>query len=94
MGSDYAIPGLYTQTGYQQFFWSPRASAWCRESSRTTGYWGAKATSSATRTLRRLMVELEQLYFRDYANYWGEAVAQLGLEPLGNTAEGITTLPP
>ena len=38
--------------------------------------------------LRRLMVELEQLYFRDYANFWSEAVGRLGLLPFNDAGEG------
>ena len=30
------------------------------------------------------MVELEQLYFRDYGNYWGEVIVQFSLELIGS----------
>jgi type VI secretion system protein ImpL len=36
--------------------------------------------------------ELEQLYFRDYANYWGEAVNQVGLIPFSDAGEGADQL--
>ena len=90
LGSDYAIPGLYTQKGYQQFFVA-QGLGLVRDILEDNWVLG-EGNQLSDQDLGRLMVELEQLYFRDYANYWGEAVAQLGLEPLGNTAQGITTL--
>ncbi|WP_068828718.1 type VI secretion system membrane subunit TssM [Pseudomonas sp. BMS12] len=90
LGSDYAIPGLYTQKGYQQFFVA-QGLGLVREILADNWVLG-EGNALSEKDLSRLMVELEQLYFRDYANYWGEAVAQLGLEPIGNTAQGIVTL--
>ncbi|MCY0693491.1 ImcF-related family protein, partial [Klebsiella pneumoniae] len=82
LGSDYAIPGLYTQKGYQQFFVA-QGLGLVRDILEDNWVLG-EGNQLSDQDLGRLMVELEQLYFRDYANYWGEAVAQLGLEPLGN----------
>ena len=90
LGSDYAIPGLYTQKGYQQYFVA-QGLGLVRDILEDNWVLG-EGNQLSERDLGRLMVELEQLYFRDYANYWGEAVAQLGLEPIGNTAQGIVTL--
>ncbi|MFO7703722.1 MAG: type VI secretion system membrane subunit TssM, partial [Halopseudomonas sp.] len=42
--------------------------------------------------LGHLMVEMEQLYFQDYASYWSEALARLHLEPLASAALGATQL--
>ena len=42
--------------------------------------------------LRRLMVELEQLYFRDYANYWGEAVGRIALPAINDFSDGAEQL--
>lgn len=39
--------------------------------------WVLNSPGMSGMDLRRLMVELEQLYFRDYANYWGEAVGRV-----------------
>ncbi|MEO4049115.1 type VI secretion system membrane subunit TssM [Pseudomonas sp. CAU 1711] len=90
LGSDYAIPGLYTQKGYQQYFVA-QGLGLVRDILEDNWVLG-EGNQLSERDLGRLMVELEQLYFRDYANYWGEAVARLGLEPIGNTAQGIVTL--
>ncbi|MET0948465.1 MAG: type VI secretion system membrane subunit TssM, partial [Pseudomonas sp.] len=38
--------------------------------------------------LRRLMVELEQFYFRDYSNHWGEAVGRVRLQSFTFAADG------
>ena len=38
--------------------------------------------------LRKLMFELEQLYFRDYATHWSEAVRKLALQPFNTAREG------
>ena len=90
LGSDYAIPGLYTQKGYQQFFIT-QGFGLVRGLLNDNWVLG-EGNDLSERDLGRLMVELEQLYFRDYANYWGDAIAQLGLEPIGNTAQGIIQL--
>lgn len=90
LGSDYPIPGLYTQKGYQQFFVA-QGLGLVRDILEDNWVLG-EGNQLSDRDLGRLMVELEQLYFRDYANYWGEAIAQLSLEPIGNTAQGITVL--
>ena len=42
--------------------------------------------------LRRLLVELEQLYFRDYANYWGEAVGRIALAAINDFSDGAEQL--
>ncbi|HSC84394.1 MAG TPA: type VI secretion system membrane subunit TssM [Pseudomonas sp.] len=90
LGSDYAIPGLYTQKGYQQFFVAQGVSL-VRDILRDNWVLG-EGNNLSDNDLSRLLVELEQLYFRDYANYWGEAIAQLSLEPIGNSAQGILQL--
>ncbi|WP_163019721.1 ImcF-related family protein, partial [Pseudomonas viridiflava] len=51
-----------------------------------------EGTGLSTMDLRRLMVELEQLYFRDYANYWGEAVGQVQLPAINDFGEGAEQL--
>lgn len=48
VGTDYVIPGFYTQQGYQQYF-VVRAPAWSTTSFATTGSW-ARAAGSATWT--------------------------------------------
>ncbi|MBA1274943.1 type VI secretion system membrane subunit TssM [Stutzerimonas azotifigens] len=89
-GSDYAIPGFYTQNGYQKFYVA-QGSDLVREILRDNWVLG-EGDSLSLKDLGRLMVEMEQLYFRDYANYWGEAVAQLTLEPIAGAGQGAVLL--
>jgi type VI secretion system protein ImpL len=89
-GSDYSIPGFYTQLGYQKTFTAKGADL-VRDLLRDNWVLGEGDTLSSN-DLGRLLVEMEQLYFRDYANYWGEALAQLSLEPIGNAGQGALQL--
>ncbi|TLX61198.1 type VI secretion system membrane subunit TssM [Stutzerimonas nosocomialis] len=89
-GGDYAIPGFYTQNGYQKFYVA-QGSDLVREILRDNWVLG-EGDSLSLKDLGRLMVEMERLYFRDYANYWGEAVAQLTLEPIAGAAQGAVLL--
>ncbi|WP_458376913.1 type VI secretion system membrane subunit TssM [Pseudomonas fluorescens] len=90
VGTDYVIPGFYTKQGYQQYF-SVQSSALVTDILRDNWVLGEGAGISAM-DLRRLMVELEQLYFRDYANFWGEAVGQVALPPINDAGEGAGQL--
>ncbi|TFH76867.1 type VI secretion system membrane subunit TssM [Pseudomonas kribbensis] len=90
IGTEYVIPGFYTQTGYQQYF-SVQGSALVTDILRDNWVLGEGAGISDM-DLRRLMVELEQLYFRDYANYWSEAVGQVALPPISDAGEGAEQL--
>ncbi|SFP37173.1 type VI secretion system protein ImpL [Geopseudomonas sagittaria] len=89
-GSDQAIPGFYTQRGYQQYFVA-QGSGLVREILRDNWVLG-EGEKLSVNDLGRLLVEMEQLYFRDYANHWAEALAQLALEPLGSTQQGAEQL--
>jgi len=89
-GTDYAIPGFYTQQGYQQYF-SVQGSVLVTDILRDNWVLGEGAGLSAM-DMRHLMVELEQLYFRDYANYWSEAIGQVGLMASSNFGEGAEQL--
>ncbi|MGE8183692.1 type VI secretion system membrane subunit TssM [Pseudomonas mandelii] len=90
VGTDYVIPGFYTQQGYQQYF-SVQGSALVTDILRDNWVLGEGAGISGM-DLRRLMVELEQLYFRDYANFWSEAVGQVALPPINDAGEGAEQL--
>ncbi|MDI3271943.1 type VI secretion system membrane subunit TssM [Pseudomonas sp. AL03] len=90
VGTDYVIPGFYTQQGYQQYF-SIQGSALVTDILRDNWVLGEGAGISGM-DLRRLMVELEQLYFRDYANFWSEAVGQVALPPINDAGEGAEQL--
>jgi len=85
-GTDHAIPGFYTQQGYQQYF-SVQGAALVADILRDNWVLG-EGSGISSMDLRRLMLALEQLYFRDYANYWSEAVGQVGLQPFNDAGEG------
>jgi len=80
------IPGFYTQQGYKQYF-SVQGATLVSDILRDNWVLGEGNTLSAM-DLRKLMVELEQLYFRDYATHWSEAVGQLTLQPFNTAREG------
>lgn len=90
VGTDYVIPGFYTQQGYQQYF-SVQGSKLVTDILRDNWVLGEGSGISGM-DLRRLMVELEQLYFRDYANYWSEAVGQVALPQINDFGEGAEQL--
>ncbi|MFL1551649.1 type VI secretion system membrane subunit TssM [Pseudomonas sp. D47] len=85
-GTGHTIPGFYTQQGYNQFFLG-KGTGLVDEILQDNWVLG-EGSSMSVMDLRRLMVELEQLYFRDYTNYWGEAVNQVALQPLTDAAQG------
>ncbi|UZJ62573.1 type VI secretion system membrane subunit TssM [Pseudomonas sp. KU26590] len=77
VGADYVIPGFYTRQGYEQYF-SVHGSRVVTDILRDNWVLG-EGSGLSDMDMRRLMVELEQLYFRDYADYWGEAVSAIEL---------------
>lgn len=90
VGTDYKIPGFYTQQGYQQYF-SVQGGALVTEILRDNWVLGEGSGISGM-DLRRLMVELEQLYFRDYANVWSEALGHVALPAINDFGEGAEQL--
>ena len=90
VGTDYVIPGFYTQQGYQQYF-SVQGSMLVTDILNDNWVLG-DGTGISDVDLRRLMVELEQLYFRDYANYWGEAVGRIALPAINDFGDGAEQL--
>ena len=90
VGTDYVIPGFYTQQGYQQYF-SVKGSMLVTDILSDNWVLG-EGSSISGMDLRRLMVELEQLYFRDYANYWGEAVGRIALPAINDFSDGAEQL--
>ncbi|MGE4460780.1 MAG: type VI secretion system membrane subunit TssM, partial [Stenotrophomonas sp.] len=90
VGGDQAIPGFYTQRGYQTLFVAQGADL-VSEILRDNWVLG-EGDSLSAKDLSRLLVEMEQLYFRDYAAHWSEAIAQLNILPAGSAAQGATQL--
>ncbi|PYY83042.1 type VI secretion system membrane subunit TssM [Pseudomonas sp. TKO26] len=86
LGADYVIPGFYTQQGYQQYF-SVQGASLVSDILQDNWVLGEGSDISGM-DLRQLMVKLEQLYFRDYANHWGEAVGRVALQPINDAGEG------
>ncbi|SDR93976.1 type VI secretion system membrane subunit TssM [Pseudomonas oryzae] len=89
-GTDYPIPGFYTQRGYQQYFIA-QGSSLVRDILRDNWVLGEGESLSAN-DLGRLMVEMEQLYFRDYASHWSEALNLLSLDQIADTRQGAEQL--
>lgn len=89
-GTDYVIPGLYTRQGYQQFLVA-RGSGAVTDILRDNWVLGESGSLSPL-ALRGLLVELEQLYFRDYANHWSEALGQVALQPFENARQGAAQM--
>lgn len=90
IGTDHVIPGFYTRQGYHQYF-SIRGAALVTDILRDDWVLGEGADISAME-LQRLMVELEQLYFRDYAKVWSDAIERVALQPLNSAGEGADQL--
>ena len=90
VGTDQVIPGFYTRQGYEQYF-SVQGTALVSELLRDNWVLG-EGTGLSGKELRRLMIELEQLYFSDYADHWSEAVGKVALQTLSNTREGAEQL--
>ncbi|WP_434676984.1 type VI secretion system membrane subunit TssM [Pseudomonas sp. R1-18] len=89
-GTDYIIPGFYTRQGYQQFLVA-RGSGAVTDILRDNWVLGESGSLSPL-ALRGLLVELEQLYFRDYANHWSEALGQVALQPFENARQGAAQM--
>lgn len=89
-GADQAIPGFYTRRGYEQYYLSQGADL-VRGILRDNWVLG-EGEHLSTADLGRLMAEMEQLYFRDYGNYWGDAITRLALEPLAGADQAAIQL--
>ncbi|EJK99089.1 type VI secretion protein TssM2 [Pseudomonas fluorescens Q2-87] len=81
-GADHGIPGFYTRQGYEQYF-SVRGAMIVTELLRDDWVLGEGEGLSGM-DMRRLMVEVEQLYFRDYADHWSEAVGRVALQTVNS----------
>ncbi|RMT19486.1 Type VI secretion protein IcmF [Pseudomonas amygdali pv. lachrymans] len=89
-GTDYRIPGFYTRQGYEQYFVT-RGTAVVTEIMRDNWVLGESEQYNAHQ-LRALMVELEKLYFRDYADHWAEAIGRVSLQPFEGASQAAVQL--
>ncbi|MFJ7313486.1 type VI secretion system membrane subunit TssM [Pseudomonas sp. NPDC098747] len=89
-GSNYSIPGLYTQQGYQQFLLGQGTQV-VQDLLRDNWVLG-EATAVNPMVLKHLLDEVSQLYFHDYANHWASAIGHLNLAPIRTTAQGAEQL--
>lgn len=90
IGTDHAIPGFYTRKGYERYFIVHGASA-------ITGIlqdnWVLGGSGElGPMAMHRLLGELEQLYFRDYADHWSEALGRVAPHPLDGAGQGAARM--
>lgn len=85
-GTDYRIPGFYTKKNYQRYFLAQGLSL-VRESLQDDWVMGDDSLRNVS-DMKVLMIELEQLYLRDYADHWSQAVSQVALLPLNSAIQG------
>jgi len=90
LGTDHVIPGLYTRQGYEQYF-SIQGVALISRLLRDNWVMG-EGEGLSSMDMRRFMVELEQLYFRDYSDRWSEAVGRVALQTITSATEGAEQL--
>lgn len=88
--NDNSIPGFFTRQGYERTFRAAGGDL-VREILQDNWVLGDSERLSSS-DLGRLMVEMEQMYFQEYASHWSEALALLHLEPLASAALGATQL--
>src|SRR5690606_18219713 len=85
-GGDLVIPGFYTQRGYRSHLLA-QGPARVAEILRDNWVLG-EGERLSPHDLNRLIADVEQLYFRDYAFHWSQAPEHLAPEPVGNAAQG------
>ncbi|KIQ60348.1 type VI secretion system membrane subunit TssM [Pseudomonas fluorescens] len=90
VGTDHVIPGFYTRQGFERYF-STQGTVLVTELLRDNWVLG-DGESLSHMDMRRLMAELEQLYFRDYADRWSEAIGRVTLQPMTGTGTGAEQL--
>lgn len=84
------LPGFYTRSGYQQMFLA-RGNDLVQDMLRDNWVLGGDdELSSQDRS--RLMLEMEQLYFEDYAHHWGELLGRIALDPLPDAQQAAQNM--
>ncbi|QOU02785.1 type VI secretion system membrane subunit TssM [Pseudomonas fluorescens] len=86
---DHPIPGFYTKR-YLQYFETqgPRLVNAIAQDNWVLG----EGTDLSAMDLRRLMLELEQRYFSEYADAWSEALGQVSLQATDGLRQGAEQL--
>lgn len=88
--ADHAIPGFYTLHGYQSMF-ATQGLSLVQDILQDNWVLG-ESDSLSPKDLSRLLTDVERLYFQDYADQWGEAIAALALQPIGDAQQGAMQL--
>ncbi|MBM7063374.1 type VI secretion system membrane subunit TssM [Pseudomonas sp. UL073] len=89
-GTDFVIPGFYTQRGYLQMLVAQSGEV--MQNVLQDNWVFGSDDSLGGADLTRLQRDVEQLYFRDYADLWGQAINALALEPIGSAEQGAEQL--
>ena len=85
-GTDYVIPGFYTRKNYQRYFLAQGMSL--IQASFSDDWVLGESDLRNPGDIKALMVELEQLYLRDYADHWSQGIGQMTLLPLSSAVQG------
>jgi type VI secretion system protein ImpL len=84
-GTDYTIPGLYTKASYQRYFLTEGIPV-IREQLRDNWVLGDEHSLDVA-DVPATMIALEQLYLRDYADYWAQALSAVTPVPVDRTSQ-------
>lgn len=85
VGTDHVIPGFYTRQGYEQYF--PTQGTRLISGLLRDNWVLGEGASLSGKDMRQLLIELEQFYFRDYADRWSEAIGQVTLQTAHSAGE-------
>lgn len=85
-----SLPGFYTRSGYQQMFLA-RGNDLVQDMLRDNWVLGGSDELS-NQDRNRLMLEMEQLYFEDYATHWGELLNRVALDPLADSNQAAQSM--
>lgn len=86
---DPSIPGFYTRNYLRHF---EEQGARLVNTIVQDNWVLGEGSDLSTMDLQRLMVELEQRYFSEYANAWGEAIGRIRLREIDNSRKGAEQL--
>ncbi|GGJ02946.1 type VI secretion system membrane subunit TssM [Halopseudomonas pertucinogena] len=85
-----SVPGFYTRSGYQQIFLA-RGNDLVQDMLRDNWVLGGNDELSS-QDRNRLMLEMEQLYFEDYAGHWVELLNRIALDPLPDATQAAQNM--